>query len=256
MTFLRPLLVFGGLGLLGILSLIPSLGPAIEHIQHLPGTPPLSDRALAAILLLQPSLLLFAAVAVGIALAERTGLVSLLLRRSRGQALRADGGGWGQALFLAALAAAVAAAADLVLRRLSPASFTGIPRLDDVTLPGRVMALLYGGVAEELMIRFGLMTLLLWLGMKLLRGRRPPWLVWLAIVLASLAFAAGHLPALVGMTQPDTVLILRIVALNGALGLLYGWLYASRTLEHAMLAHMATHVVFWTATPLFAALGL
>ena len=52
------------------------------------------------------------------------------------------------------------------------------------------------------------------------------------------------------------VLIARTLVLNGALGLLFGWLYARRNLEHAMLAHAASHVVFWTATPLLAALGM
>lgn len=256
MTFLRPFLAFSGLGFLGILSLIPSLGPTVEQIQHLPEAPPLSDAALAAILLVQPSLLLLAAAAAGIVLSGRTGLVSLILRRSRGQPSPAAMGDWSATLIASLLAAAAVAAADLVLRRLFPASFTQIPRLDDVTLAGRVMALLYGGIAEEIMTRFGLMTLLLWLGMKMLRGRRPPWLVWTAIALASLLFAAGHIPALAGMAEPDTVLVLRTLALNGVLGLLYGWLYAARSLEHAMLAHMATHVVFWTVTPLLAAVGL
>jgi hypothetical protein len=52
------------------------------------------------------------------------------------------------------------------------------------------------------------------------------------------------------------VLIVRTLALNGALGLLFGWLYARRNLEHAMLAHAASHVVFWTVTPLLVALGI
>jgi membrane protease YdiL (CAAX protease family) len=256
MTFARPFLGLSGLGLLGILSLVPALGTTIEQVRHLPNAPPLSDAALIAILLVQPTVLLLAAVAVGVALAERAGLVSLALRRFRGNAAPGATGGWLSALLLAILAGTAVAAADLILRGLSPASFANIPRLDDVTLAGRVMALLYGGIAEELMLRFGLMTLLVWLGTRLLRGRRPLWLVWAAIALASLAFAAGHLPALMSVGRPDGILIVRTLALNGVLGLVYGWLYAARSLEHAMLAHMATHAVFWIAIPLLVALGL
>jgi membrane protease YdiL (CAAX protease family) len=42
----------------------------------------------------------------------------------------------------------------------------------------------------------------------------------------------------------------RTIGLNAVLGGLYGWCFATRNLEHAMLAHGATHGVFWTATPL------
>lgn len=256
MRFLRPFLALSGLGLVGVLSLAPGLGTAIEQVRHLPDAPPVSDAALTAILLIQPTVLVLIAVAVGVMLAERAGLVSILLRRCGGKAAPEAKGGWLTALLLAAIAGTMAAASDLVLRALSPGSFTNIPRLDDVTLPGRIAALLYGGVTEELMIRFGLMTLLVWLGTRALRGRRPRWLVWTAIVLTALAFAAGHLPALMSLGWPDEVLILRTLALNAGLGLVYGWLYTARSLEHAMMAHMATHAVFWTATPLLAALGL
>ncbi|RDI62437.1 CPBP family glutamic-type intramembrane protease [Microvirga subterranea] len=256
MSSLRPFLALSVLGLLGVLALVPTLDAAIEQIRYLPDAPPVSDAALTAILLIQPAILLLAAVAIGVALAERAGLVSILLRRCRGKAAPEAAGGWLSGLLLAIGAGTIAAAADLILRTLSPGSFASIPRLDDVSLAGRATALLYGGITEELMIRFGLMTLLVWLGMRALRGRRPLWLVWTAIALAALAFAAGHLPALLSLGQPDTLLVLRTLALNAGLGLVYGWLYASRSLEHAMLAHMATHAVFWTATPLLSALGL
>jgi hypothetical protein len=251
----KAFLLLSGLGLAGILSLVPTLGPALGQIRGMPDASALPDAALIALLLLQPALLLLAAVAIGIALAERAGLTSLILCHCIGKAPFGAGKGWLSSLVLAALAGSAAAAADLTLRGLFPASFMSIPRLDDVTLAQRAMALLYGGITEELLMRFGLMTLLVWIGTRLLGGRRPSWLVWAAIALASLAFAAGHLPALLGMGQPDTVLILRTLGLNAALGFLYGWLYAARSLEHAMLAHAATHVMFWTATPFLAFLG-
>jgi len=53
---------------------------------------------------------------------------------------------------------------------------------------------------------------------------------------------------------PDGVILARTIGLNAVLGVLYGWLFATRNLEHAMLAHAATHGVFWIATPLLAAL--
>lgn len=252
-NFLAPFLALSGLGLLGILSLVPSLGPALAGLRAMPDAPALPDTAFIALMLVQPTILLFAAIAVGVALAEKAGLVSLILRLARGEGIPAIGG-WGKTFGFAVLGGAAVVCADLILRKASPASFANIPRLDEIALAGRTTALLYGGIAEELIMRFGAMTLLVWLIFRLTGKRRAA--VWAGIAGAALLFAAGHIPALLGLTQPDGLLVLRTLGLNAALGLLYGWLYASRSLEHAMLAHGATHVVFWVATPVLVALGL
>jgi hypothetical protein len=41
------------------------------------------------------------------------------------------------------------------------------------------------------------------------------------------------------------VVILRAVGLNALLGLVFGWLFWRRSLEHAMIAHIATRLAFW-----------
>lgn len=260
MTFttrvLKPFLALYGLGLLGVLSLVPLMEATIEQASRLPGAPALSRTEFALLLLGQPALLLFAAVALGVALAEKGGLTCLILRRLRGQASGPATGGWRSTLLLAFAVASMVAAADLVLRRIFPEAFLVVPRLDEVTLEGRFLGLLYGGITEELMLRFGLMTLLVWAGLRLTRGRARPVVVWIAIAIAAIGFAAGHLGAVAGMGQMDNqVLIARTLGLNTVAGLLFGWLYASRSLEHAMLAHAASHATFWIATPLLAWLG-
>jgi membrane protease YdiL (CAAX protease family) len=63
-------------------------------------------------------------------------------------------------------------------------------------------------------------------------------------VVAALVFAAGHLPALAAMVEPTPALVARTLALNAIAGLVYGWLFLTRGLEAAMLAHGATHVGF------------
>ena len=55
---------------------------------------------------------------------------------------------------------------------LSPAGAHGAPASDPASAMPLVVKLLYGGITEELMVRWGVMTLLLWLGWRLLqRGR-------------------------------------------------------------------------------------
>lgn len=255
--FLKPFLILSGLGSLGVFSLALVLEQNVEQFRQKPGAPDLSDAGLVILLLVQPTILLLIAVALGVALSEKAGLTSLVLRRLRGTEAAPASGRWGSTLALATVFASVVAAADLLFRDAFPQAFGGVPRLDEVSLSGRLVGLLYGGITEELVMRFGLMTLLLWLGLRLTGGRGRALLTWTAITLAALAFAAGHLGALAGIAGPhQEVLIARILVLNGALGLLFGWLYARRNLEHAMLAHAASHVVFWTVTPLLVALGI
>jgi hypothetical protein len=235
--FLRPFLLLSTLGLLGVAAIVPTLGPLIARIRSLPDAPPMPEAALVAVLLVQPALLVLATVALGVATAERAGFASWLLRRSRGEPAAFEARRLPSTLGLAALLAALVAALDLVLRARFPASFGA----------------LYGGITEELMMRFGIMSALVALGARLLR-RRPAALVWAAILLAAGLFGAAHLPAILQTGASDGVILARTIGLNAVLGTLYGWLYATRNLEHAMLAHAATHGVFWLATPLLAPL--
>lgn len=253
--FLTPFLVMSGLGFLGILCLFPTVQKAAELIRGLPDAADLPASALAALLLVQPTVLLLLGTALGVALAEKAGLCSLILHRLRGEPVPTLKTTWGSTLVLALLFAAAAATADLLLREAFPAAFTTVPRLDHVTLSERLLGLLYGGITEELMMRFGLISLLVWAGLRLTGGRLRPLVVWSAILLSALAFAAAHLGVLAGASaDAQAVLLARILGLNALLGALFGWLYARRSLEHAMLAHASSHVTFWIVTPLLARL--
>jgi membrane protease YdiL (CAAX protease family) len=111
-----------------------------------------------------------------------------------------------------------------------------------------LLGLLYGGIVEELMLRWGIMTLLAWIGWRVLQrgqGAPRPALVWTANILAALLFGIGHLPALAAMVALTPLIIFRTVLLNALGGVLFGWLFWRRNLETAMVAHAATHVGFF-----------
>ena len=106
---------------------------------------------------------------------------------------------------------------------------------------------LYGGITEELLLRWGLMTLLVWMAWRLLQRRiGTPKIVyiWLAIVVSALLFGAGHLPAAaaqVGALTTDVTMF--IVGANTVFGILFGYLFWRYGLEAAMMAHALAHVV-------------
>jgi hypothetical protein len=252
---------FGALfaaGLLGILALAPTL-PEMLRAAPIPAEaraalPPMP--VLVALSLIQPTLLLAGAVALGLALAPRMGLRSHLAESAAGEApgLRAV---WPQA----PLAVALGAAASLLVLALDAWVFGPWMGEAGAALSGEgeggrgvavtLAGIFYGGITEELMVRWGLMSLLAWAGWKLFRrGRETPGgaVMWAAVLVAAVLFGAGHLGAVSAVAPLTGAVVTRTVALNAIAGVAFGWLFWRRSLEAAMLAHMTGHVVFTLAS--------
>jgi hypothetical protein len=132
---------------------------------------------------------------------------------------------------------------------LAPSFVTRAESLNKIIpLPTR---LLYGGFTEELLLRWGVMTLLVWLAWRLFqKGQGRPRAVYFvsAIVISAIAFGIGHLPIASALaTQLTVALVFYIVFANSVFGLIAAFLYWKKGLESAMIAHMAAHVVMVTA---------
>ncbi|WP_051414389.1 CPBP family intramembrane glutamic endopeptidase [Pseudoxanthomonas suwonensis] len=112
------------------------------------------------------------------------------------------------------------------------------------------LASFYGGIAEELMLRLFLMTLLVWIVARVSKRQPPAWVYWVAIVLAAALFGAGHLPAAAKVWGLEPIVIARTLLLNGIAGVAFGWLYWKRGLEMAMLAHFSADIVLHVIAPL------
>lgn len=110
-----------------------------------------------------------------------------------------------------------------------------------------VTRILYGGIFEELLIRWGLMTFLIWLPWKLFqKGSSIPKsaFFWFGIISTAAIFGIGHLPVLFNfISQPTMFLITVIITLNMVFGVIAGWLYWRKGLEAAIFAHMTFHIV-------------
>lgn len=119
-----------------------------------------------------------------------------------------------------------------------------------IALWKRLAASFYGGVAEELLCRLFLMSLLVWLARHLLArhllARIAPvssGAAWIGIVGAAVLFGMGHLPAAAAKWPLTTIVVMRIVMLNSAGGIVFGWLYWRRGLTHSMAAHFFADIV-------------
>lgn len=251
--FAKRFLALFALGLLGVLAVGVSTATGEGGV---PGLPEVSGPVLAALVVIQPALLLALSVTVGLVLAPRVGLRSHLDNRVRGgpavrsaiapEFRRAVGVGVAAFLAVVALDAAFApfTAADLAAATPAPEAATLSGLL--ASLPVR---LLYGGITEELLLRWGLLTLFAW-AIHAVRSQIGPSqetlgrvTAWTAILASAVLFGVGHLPALATVADPTPALIVRTVALNAVAGIGFGWLYWRDSLEAAMIAHATFHVV-------------
>jgi len=241
-------------GMAGVLSfLLVDLSALLANLPGAAGAgmpfPPFVLKLLSTI---QTTVLLSIAVLIGVALAHRVGLSS-----PAAEAL-AGGENLVAALkpqivpgLIGGLAGGIAIPLAWLLWKpfLPPAFVTRAVQLNrSLPFPTR---LLYGGITEELLFRWGVMTLLVWLAWRLLqKGKGKPRAVWFvsAIIISSVAFGLGHLPLIRALGVNFTVAIVGyIVVANSLFGFIAGVLYWKRGLEAAIIAHMLTHVVIIAA---------
>jgi membrane protease YdiL (CAAX protease family) len=241
-------------GMTGVLSfLLVDLNALVAILPVPAGTEILSiTPALKLLSLIQPAVILFVAVLVGVALAPKVGLSSPVAEALAG------GGQLGSALKPQIIPGAIGGLAGgvaIILTALLSTPFLPpevLPRISELgkllPLPTR---LLYGGITEELLLRWGLMTLLMWAAWRLFqKGQdkpKPAYFVG-AILISSVVFGIGHLPLAFLLSEPSFALTLYVIVANSIFGFIAGYLFWKKGLESAMIAHMVAHVVLLTAS--------
>jgi membrane protease YdiL (CAAX protease family) len=138
------------------------------------------------------------------------------------------------------------------------APINGFGRIVHPAFPLSIIASLSAGIGEEILFRgfvFGLWAFILnWL-FKRFNGRTAA--LWIANVIAALAFAASHLGTLLVLTGASSLsalspnLIVEIFLLNGIIGLVAGERYMKDGLVAAAGIHFWTDMVFHVLWGLF-----
>ena len=242
-------------GVLGVLSfLLVDLSALLTQLPVPAGMEvPHVTPALKLLSLIQPTVLLSVAVLVGIVLAPKVGLSSPVA-----EAVAGKGQPLGPVLtpqIIPALIGGLAGGVAIILiwfllKPLLPPDFVARSAELNKLLP-LPTRLLYGGITEELLLRWGLMTLLVWAGWRLFqRGRGKPQAVYFvgAIIISAIIFGLGHLPfAFAIVPNINVALILYVISGNSIFRSIAGYLYWTRGLESAMMAHMMAHIVMLTA---------
>lgn len=192
--------------------------------------------------LLQSGVLLAFAVWAGVTLSKPLGLAApvfeaVLAGTGAVQALRNQ-------LVPATVAGALVGGLLIYLTGAAPAELRALGAQFQIPLAPK---LLYGGVTEEILMRWGLMSVLIWLPWRFLQGRagRPRTAYVVAgIAITALLFGLGHLPAVIAMGGTLSAAVVAYVVVGNTLpGIVFGVLYWRWGLEAAILAHALAHAV-------------
>lgn len=244
----RFLAILTALALLGVASI------ALIPVEELAPQPlPIGAVWLRLLSLINPLVLALAAVFAGSFAARRAGLDAPAIRalaegRSASTVIARQAP-------VAILAGALVALLLLAYAGLLPLVLAPdlVARIGAIEMP-LLTRLLYGGITEEIIARWGLMSLIAWAASRAFARNGPSsWPIAAAILVSALLFAAAHLPiaaATVGSLPPGFVALM--LAANTLAGIVFGWLFWKRGLEAAMIAHASAHFFAWLAGALFA----
>jgi membrane protease YdiL (CAAX protease family) len=251
---IRSFAVLAAAGTLGILALLGEgfLNPAqYEELAAEVGTNPELVLFAAAV---QTFILMAVAIVAGLWAAPKLGFDSHLVNRvTDGSALLESI----QSEFKPALGVGGAIGVMLIVaERIAPEISNGEEYEMSVELlvQSVPLRLFYGGITEELLLRWGVMSLIVLLVWRL-HGRRgdspSAGIVWIGIVIAAILFGVGHLPMAASIYGALTVEVLAfVVGANAIGGIGFGWLFWRYSLEAAIIAHAFAHVVavtIWVA---------
>jgi len=237
-----------GAALLGIVCVTPYTleltRDALKKVQER------MHRPLWVLVLLQSAqsfVLMVVAAGLGVLIAHHIGLGAPLLEGLlAGKSVTAQA----QAIIAPALIFGGVSAAVLLLLEIT-VFWPRLPQVMRTTFPipalwKRFLACFYGGMAEELLCRLFLFSLLAWLvgfAWHMPDGAPTLGALWLANILAAVIFGLSHLPTTAALVKLTPLLVVRAILLNGIVGVAFGYLFWQYGLEAAMLAHFTADLV-------------
>lgn len=242
-------LLFGA-AVFSVLAVIPFaidlFGPIISAQPQ--SAPPLPLPIIIAIGVVQNLLLIALMVFVGLKLGNALGLgAPILAAVVDGKAL---GSSWRRSVLTGLIVGVVVGFVLLALVLLLVPLLPKLPFVAAAKVPiwKRVLVCFYGGIYEELLMRFFLVTFIAWIAAKVLKERESILTsrsFWIANIVVAILFGLGHLPS-AALVMPITPLVVgAALSLNGIAAIAFGLLYRKYGLESAMTAHFTSDFVLY-----------
>jgi hypothetical protein len=113
-----------------------------------------------------------------------------------------------------------------------------------ITSPSWYSRILYGGITEEIIVRWGWMSLVVYILQFLIKSNYKL-VVTIAILFSSFLFGLAHLPLVVvgiGIENLTLTISSYVIGTNMLVGIVLGIVYYKSSIEAAMLSHILAHV--------------
>lgn len=236
------------LGLLGVMTMLTVTIPLDSFPKEF--LEKISPQTLKYLVLINPTILLLVAVVVGTLLYDKVGFsvptISLLLKieQPKIKIITQIKSG----ILLGLLTGILTTIIGIIFKSSIPQEFIDLGNKIHVTTIARFT---YGGLTEELLMRFGFMTLVVWVIFKITKklGNST---YWTGIIVASILFAVGHFPVVFNTVQNPTIALLTYILIgNSIAGLIFGWLFWKKGLEAAFVGHIFAHVAMIIGEQIF-----
>jgi hypothetical protein len=235
------------IGFIGVLSSLPLI-PKLLALQ--PETPPLPIYVLQLLSVVQSSALLFGMVLLGSFFAPQVKLTAptilaiakseTALDKIKSQIYPAIIGGVLGGLFLLVFF-------DFFSNYLPPEFLASAAKFS----PPWYTRVLYGGITEEILVRWGLMSFFVWCSYRVTQAKNSEIRSYnyiLAISLSALVFGIGHLPVAFSLSPVVTIPLLTYIIMgNAAFGFIAGYLFWKHGLECAIGSHIIAHLTMLIA---------
>lgn len=218
------IIILSALGVAGVVSFRPALPDLLRRLAHDGRRQRILTRVLSDLALAQASLVVIACAYAGARLGPPLGLRSALLEPG----VRLTWSLLARLLLPGLLAGILGAVVAFRFAKPLLSYFRGMPL---------ATRLLYGGFTEEVIVRWGLMTAVVWL-LSLVTPAGLGAAVAAGIVATNAAFAAAHVPMLRAAKTPSPRRAALVIFLAS---LPWGWLFWRYGIESAIAAHVAFH---------------
>ncbi len=238
------LFTLGFIGILSILTMNIALPEEASKILLAQFTP----EQIKLLTLINPTIMLIGAVLLGVFMHDKVSLDIPIIKG----AIRRDKNYQIASILKYGIIGGVIS--GIILTLLSAVFYPILPsefiELGNTIKPTLAARFLYGGLTEEILMRFGLMTFVIWLLSKIFKTLNSK-IYWTGILIAAVLFALGHFPiAYQAVSHPSVLLLTYILIGNSIGGVIFGWLYWKKGLETAFIAHIFTHIVMILGEPL------
>lgn len=227
------------LGLLGVFTMLTVTIP----LDNLPNevVEKISPQTLKYLVLINPAILLLIAVIIGTLLYDKVGFsvptISSILKIEQPKIKFIEQIKYG--IILGLISGILITLISIIFKSSLPQEFIDLGNKIKITVIARFI---YGGFTEELLMRFGFMTLVVWIVSKVTNNLVNS-TYWIGIILASILFGLGHFPVVFNtVPNPSITLLTYVLIGNSIAGLFFGWLYWRKGLEAAFIGHIFAHV--------------